>query len=393
MATNDVYSLTPNLANRSLTGAPPALDPTLGKEAADVAVSKVASVSGASSMAGAASALPRSLESDDAVQVGADVLKLTGEALSKTTDQAGSTVLVGANAITSVNKALQGDAYAATSAATAAIEKSATLSSSPVAAVANIALAAVSKDKVAETHDQLKVAAHDALDPHASGAVRTKAFFDMGLKLQQLALLYRTIGNSLFKGGKFLLTQLAKVKHFGPAVAKLETQGAAMAATPFGKALGFANKWIPLLNVAGLVMSGKTAIDVFRDSNSSKTSKVLAAASVATAGLCVAAGVTLGGWALAGVIAGSVAIDLSLANARNRDQTTRDTDKVMANYLEHPGSGLTALNEYAGVVVPAIGKHFLDMGKKIVDKIHHRDIQALKPEAPPPIDPRTITVR
>lgn len=376
-----------DLSSRSLTGGPTPLDPTLRQETTDVVATKLGTVGGVTK---AASSLPGSVKADDPVQVGADVLRLTGEVLARNTGHAGSSVVAGANAITSVNKALQGDVYAATSAATTAIEKSATLSHTPLAAVANVALAGAAQGKVRETNDQLAVAARQALKPDAPRSTRTKAIFDVGLKIQQLALLYRTIGNGTFKGTQFVLNQAAKLKSLAPGVTKLQAHGAALAATRAGKTLVFLNKWIPLLNVAGLVMSGKTAIDVFKDPVASKTSKALAVGSVATAAISVYAGVFWGGWALFGLVAGSIAMDLALANARNLDKTTHDTDARLTSYAAHPGEGTRALGRYTQAVVPAIAQHFYDIGKKIADKLLRREIKAAPP---PPLDPRTIVVR
>lgn len=307
---------------------------SLDKQTVDTAAAKVASSTNGAATA-AASAVS-SIKNQDAIQASADVLKLSGETLAKATP-AGNNLSVGGNVLTSLNKAAQGDTFAAASSATLAVEKlSPTLAKSSVGAVANAFVLTTSPEKLKETRVTLKKAAQRATNENVPFFGRIKAAFDATGAAQQLASMVRTVGNAGWKLAGFVVDKLAKVSRVAPTALKTQSAFAKLAVSPVGKAFGFLNKWIPLLNVAGVVLSGKNAVDVFRNPASSTTSKALSIASIGTAVAGLVAGISFGFLPFLGVIGASILADVALAQSRERDLKSHDTDAAMREEIKHP---------------------------------------------------------
>ena len=119
--------------------------------------------------------------------------------------------------------------------------------------------------------------------------------------------------------GGYIGRVLQKVPALVPLIGKAEEIVAKVGATQFGRSLAFLNKWIPLLNVAWVVMAGKTALDVHHDSQASARSKTLSLVALGASAAVFGAGVLLGPWAFAGITAASIGADLALAYSRKRD--------------------------------------------------------------------------
>jgi hypothetical protein len=135
-----------------------------------------------------------------------------------------------------------------------------------------------------------------------------------------------------------------------------------LAVSPLGKTFGVLNKWIPLLNVAGVAISGKTAVDVFKKEGSSTTSKALSIASVGTAVAGLVAGVSLGFWPFLAVIGGSIFTDVALSHARARDAMHHDTDAQMRSQLDHPVKA-------TGNLIAWVGSEIVNFGEAAVKTV------------------------
>lgn len=340
--------------------------PEAQKELAAATQAKLA-VANDSATAAAASAVV-AIQNKDAVQAGADVLKLTGEALTKrsaaiaetSASAAATKAAMGNNlaatgaAITSIHKAANGDAFAAASQASIAVEK--LTSNSALGAVANAVVLTTSKGKLAEKREEVKKNAETALSTDAPTSKRAKAWLDLSASAYQYAFMARSIGNAAVKVGQFGLGKLGTVAATAAPALKAQGALAKVAASPLGKLFAGLNKWIPLLNVVGVAISGKNAIDVFRSDKSSTASKALSVASVGMALGSLVAGLTIGFWPFLGVVVASVLVDIGLAETRERDRAIGDTDAVMRDRFAHPGRGLADLAGWVGNTGLDIGK-------------------------------------
>jgi hypothetical protein len=317
----------------------------------------------APAMGAAASAL-KSAKDADADQLTADSLKLTSQTLAKATPSASS--LNGASQIISgLNKAAQGDAFGAASAASAAAEKIApALAKSGVGAIASAVIIGAGDQKLGEQAKALKQSVKKAVNPDATGVQRTKAALDVAIHAQNLANLGRTVGAAAVNVGRYGVKLAGKAPALAPAAESVKGAATVFQATRVGRAIGFLNKWIPLLNVAGVALSAKTAVDVFRTHGASKTSKALSIASLATAGAALWAGFALPGAAFLGVIAASIGLDVMLAGARKRDAGSADMDAQARRWATHPGELAGDLGAWIARTVPAIGRKAIALGGK-----------------------------
>lgn len=323
----------------------PELNAQEQKEVAESASAKLAP--GNTGATWAASSAIASVEKGDAVQASADVLRLTGETLKKS--PVANNLSVSGSVISSLNKAVEGDTYTAAAHASAAVEKiSPALANSTVGAVANAALLTASPEKLAESGKEMKKNAKALVSETASPDRKLKAFLDLSNATYNFSFLGRTIGNSAVKVGAFVLDKLTKVASVAPGAFKAQAAAAKIATSPLGQAFAKLNKWIPLLNVAGLVVSGKNAVDVFKNAKSSNTSKVLAGGSLALAFGSLAAGITLGFAPFLGIAAASILVDVGLTQSRKRDKDQGDTDAKMRVRFENPARGLRDLGAWLG---------------------------------------------
>jgi hypothetical protein len=340
-------------ANVSLAyRAPNETKQKIAKQTVDVVAAKVGA--SADPVMTSSASLIASVEKEDAVQASADALKLSAEALAKA--KSASPVLNGvssvASAITSANKAKQGEAYSAASAASAAIEKaSPALANSTVGAIANVAVLATAQGQKQSQAAAVKESAQKVMSA-GTPKQRLKATFDLTAAVQGLVNLYRSVGNAAWKLGTFGLARAAKVASLAPAATKAQAGVAKLATSPVGKLAGFANKWLPFLNIAGVALSAKHAINVFQKGDASTTSKTLSVASVGMALGSLVAGFTLKGLAFVGVIAAGVATDVALAHALGADAKGLDTDARARHILTHPGQSAVGLIGWGKRAIP-----------------------------------------
>jgi hypothetical protein len=352
-----VVNLTAKKDKRDTQDAAAAHAAPIDKQASDAISAKAALASTAQPAAGLAVSITTAVQQQNAVQTSADVLRLSGEALSKTSaTPAISKLGASGNILTSLDKAAQGDTYSAAAAAQTAVAKmSSGLAESPVGAVADAVLLGTGNQKFAKTANQVKVSVVKALNPNASPIQRIKAAFDCTVSAQGLANVGRAMGNAIVGLARFGLQRASNVEKLAPMAGKLGRGAAKVAGSPLGRPIIWLNKWIPLLNVAGVALSAKEALDVFRNRQSSRTTKGLAVASILTAVAGLVAGMTLGGWAFLAIIGASVAADVALAAARKRDHATGDMDMQTRVWLHNP---LRAASDLAALIrrgVPKLG--------------------------------------
>ncbi|MDB5097231.1 MAG: hypothetical protein JWM80_1652 [Cyanobacteria bacterium RYN_339] len=351
--------------------------PPIDKQASDTIAAKTASAGTAAPVTSQAATTIADIHQQDAVKASADVLKLSGDVLAKATSDsmsaAGSKLGAGGHLLASADQIVKGDTYAAASAAQTGLQKlSPALSASPVGAVANAILLGSGNQKLGDQAKTLKTTAAKALSSKASPTQRVKAAFDFTVAGQQLANIGRAMGNAVVGLGTFAAAQASSIARLAPLAGKLEKGAAKVAVSPLGRSLRFLNKWIPLLNVAGVALSGKAAVDVFRGEKSSKTTKVLSIASLLTAAGGLAAGLTLGGLPFVGVIGASVAADLALAAARKRDLTQGDMDQQVATWKAHPAAAAVGATRWLGHAVQAGGNAVIGTIHNMGDRLAGR---------------------
>jgi hypothetical protein len=355
----------------------PAVHP-IDKQASEAIEAKTALAGTAAPVTGQVATTIADFHKQEPVKATADVLKLSGTALAKasdaTTAAAAAKLGAGGQLITTADALAKGDTYTAAAAAQSGLQKlSPALAASPVGAVTNVVLLGSANTKLSDQAKTLKTTAKKALSPTASPTQRAKAAFDFTVASQQLATIGRAMGNAAWSLGNFAIQQASSIARLAPLASKMESGAAKVATSPLGKTLKVLNKWIPLLNVAGVALSGKQAVDVFRNAKSSRTTKVLSIVSVATAAAGLVAGLTMGGWPFVGVIGASVAADLALAAARKRDVTTGDLDRQVAEWRHHPGQAIAAGARGTGLALQAVGKAVIGTIGKAWDRItgHH----------------------
>lgn len=325
------------------------------KQAVDTVQAKVAA--SADPVMASSASLIASVQKEDAVQASADVIKLSAESLAKSSafsTPVANNLSASASVITSVNKAVQGDKFSAASAAVTAIEKaSPKLASSAFGAIANVAVITTGNGKGTTQAEAVKESAKRVLDESATPKQRLNATFDLTTALQGFTNFYRTVGTAAWKLGGFAVSRAANIAALAPAALRAEKGLNVLAASKLGQATGFLNKWLPFLNVAGVAISAKTALDVRHDAKASKTTKALSIASVVAAVAALAAGFTLKGLPFFGVIAAGVATDVALASARTTDARGADTDAHARYWVTHPVAAGRALTGWFGQAIPA----------------------------------------
>lgn len=328
----------------------------IDKQAQQTITAQATLASTAAPSAAVASSLATSVQKNDPVQASADVLRLSSAALEKSNSAGAAKLGVGGNLLTSVNQAAQGDTYSAAVAAQTAVQKiSPALSETPVGAVTNAVLLGTGNKKILTQVKDVAANAVKALDPRKPAVARAKAALDATCNLQTVALVGRAMGNALIGLGKFTVKRAERVSTLAPAAGKVEASAVKVAESPVGRMFGWMNKWIPLLNVAGVALSAKEAVDVFRDHKSSTTTKALSMGSIGMAIASLVAGLTLGGGPFLAVIAASIVAEIALDKARKRDHLTGDMDRQSSYWLNHPGAALRDLAGYLRQAVPHLG--------------------------------------
>lgn len=290
------------------------------ESAAEQAVdAKIGLAAKAAPAIGTAASLIDSAKKQDNLQFAADALKLSAETVAKKTAAAPS-LGAGSEIINGLNKAAQGDAFGAASAASAAAEKLApALAKSGVGALASAVVLGTGENQLAKQAKAVQTSVKKVVDEDASKSQRVRAAFDLTVASQNLAGLVRTLGLAAVNVGRYGVKALGKAEALAPAAAKLTAEAGRVVASPVGRAFTFLNKWIPLLNVAGVAISAKTLVDVYRAPESSARTKGLTIASLVSAGAGLWAGFALGGLAFLGIVGASIGLDLLVARSRKQD--------------------------------------------------------------------------
>lgn len=286
------------------------------------------------------------------------------------------------------------DAFEAAYGASGVVDKLApTFSRGIVGAGLNVLIVGTGAQQLTERHKQFMDGMDQTLRHQTWGF---GAVYNLTSLLQQVAVFWRTMGNSTYKAGMWVLKHAARLPVLAAPVGRV-TQGIAIAAaTPAGRALGFLNKWIPLLNAAWVMLAAKTAWDVTHDPKSSTTAKATAIAGVGASIAAVWAGVALGGMAFMGVTMASIVCDLLLVEVRHRDKTSGDADALAKRWLTHPGEGLAATGRWArrvGGVIAQRAKVVLAKlrGEKVapIERPKRGEPELVIAPAPKAVNPRT----
>lgn len=280
---------------------------------------------------------------DDPVQLAADALQLGAETLASKT--AAAAPLSGSSQLLSgLKKAADGDAAGATLAMAVAGEKLTTRFSGGFGALAGVLALAVNKERLkeqlAETPEKLKA----IVSPSAHSPSRVDSALDAGLHLRELAL----VGHSLVHAGIKVLKNgvrlLGRLSLFASTAKSLSSVGQGLASTPIGSAMSTVNRWLPALNVAGVFLSGKAVLDVFRDGRATGRTKALAVGSLVTSGLALWVGFSAAVIPLLAVVGVSIALDFALSASRKRDHA--DNAKTGSNEPPLAGRTLTAARHF-----------------------------------------------
>lgn len=317
-----------------------------------------------------------------------DALKLRSEANGR------STIGPVMKAARMVQGAQEGDAFDAAYGASGVVEKLApAFSRGILGAGLNVIVVGTGARQLTDRHREFVEGVDQTLRTQGWGF---GAVYRLTSLTQQVAVFWRTLGNSAFKASTWVLKHAARFAPTARAAGRVTAGLAVVAATPAGRTLAFLNKWIPLLNAAWVMLAAKTAWDVHHDAKSSTTSKALALAGVGASVAAVAAGIYLSGAAFMAVTFGSIVFDLLLVEARHRDKAQGDADVVTRRLLTHPGEGLVAAGRWAkrvGGVIAGRAKHVLARlkGEKLPPiERPRRDAEPSGPEPQPrPVpDPR-----
>lgn len=272
---------------------------------------------------------------DDPVQLAADALSLGAQAVA-----ANSTVaapLSGSSQIISgVKKIAEGDAAGAALALATAGEKLASSSgiAGGFATVAGVMTLLRDKnvfiDKIKNTGHHLVA----AVDTPQGEPKRLESAVKAGLGLREVAITTSSLGQTVVKISKNGLKTLGRVRLFSPTAKSLLVLGRGLAETPLGLALRGLQRWLPILNLTGVVFSGKVLADVFGESGSSQRSRLLAAGSFLTAGAAFALGFSGAVLPLLAVVGASIGLDFALEVSRGRDRRN-NVDKAPSKDLGH----------------------------------------------------------
>lgn len=259
-----------------------------------------------------------------------------------------------------ISGAKEGDKFEAAYGASGVIDKLApTFSRSILGAGLNVLVVGTGAQQAGDRHRAFVEGVDATLKQKEWGF---GAVYNLTSLTQQVAVFWRTMANSTYKAGTWLLKHAARVRPLAGPAARVSKGLAVAAATPAGRALAFLNKWIPLLNAAWVMLAAKTAWDVHHDAKSSATSKALALGGVGASVAAVVAGIYLSGAAFLAVTAGSIVADLLLAESRHRDQADGDTDALARRWTTHPFEGLAAGGRWTVKVARVIAgraKHVL----------------------------------
>jgi hypothetical protein len=286
----------------------------------------------------------------DTDKVVVDALKLRTEALARTSPAA-RFLNGGIKLATGAQKAEQGDTYGMAVAASSAMDKlMPTLYKSPVGVAADAVVIMLSDDVIAKQRKALQGSVRRVLAPKFSRWDRMKAACEVAMQSSKLAVMGRAMATAVVNVGRFGLAHLEQFSALKPLVGSLRECGTALAATRVGRVFGFLNRWIPLLNITWLAVSGKVALDVFRNPHSSTTTKALSLASLGLAGAVLVAGIFTGGLPFFVLVGGSILADLALAEARRRDAAGYDNDAEMRKWARNPGEGITETSAWVGDV-------------------------------------------
>ncbi|MEB3196287.1 MAG: hypothetical protein VKP62_03700 [Candidatus Sericytochromatia bacterium] len=293
-----------------------------------VVESKVAMAAKALPVLSSAASALKAAQNDDPVKLAADALQLGADTLATHASAAAS--LSGSSALLrGLTNVVKGDTYGAAAAMSLAADKLAPrIASKGLGALAAAWLLNSGDEKVKSQVVQVGKHVQTIIEPRASGAQRAKAAVDAGVGLVDLAVVARTLCVSVLAIARFALKLAGRSDWLAPTANSLLSAAGEMAKTPGGRWLGNMNRILPALNVAGVAISAKTMIDVFRQPHASSLSKVLSISSLATAGIALWAGFSLPALPFLIIIATSIGLDFWLAASRQRDAKPQPADKA-----------------------------------------------------------------
>ncbi|HEY9856675.1 MAG TPA: hypothetical protein V6D05_13110 [Stenomitos sp.] len=288
---------------------------------ADAVVSKVV---------GAPVALASATASGDAVKAATEAAKAVGQTVA-TTDTAKSSIANGATMVAGVTAAAKGDTFGAAVAAKAVLEKTPALA--PLALAADVLMLSKGDDKIKEQAKAAQKSLQTLASPTAGPAKKIKSGLDLATNAQATITLGQQLSHAVGSLGKFL----ERAEVFRPLVSSGRSAVTWLMETPLGSVVRGLGKVLPFLNVAALANSVWVSHAVWKDRQSSTTTKALAAGSIVTsAGLFLASVSSVFAPFLMPVALAGMTVELGLFYARRRDQDSKDTDKVMVYGLTHP---------------------------------------------------------
>jgi hypothetical protein len=194
---------------------------------------------------------------------------------------------------------------------------------------------------------------------------RVSAALGVAVATTQVTLAYRAVVNSAYAIGKYLLKQMGQVSMLTREAEGLGTAWTAFAETPVGRGLGFLNKWLPLINATWILMAVKTAFDVGRAPQSSRTSKLLACLNIGVAIGVLMAGISATVPAFFATVLGGLVVEVGLASARQIDTRSGDTDQRVALALKHPAQGVKTSWAWLKDVAGALTRQNINAAKEV----------------------------
>lgn len=197
---------------------------------------------------------------------------------------------------------------------------------------------------------------------------RWQGLYTISFAGQQWALMGRALVNALERLTTWTLKGLSRVPWVGPFALVGLQQIAQVSRSPVGQLLKQLNRWIPLLNVAFVVLAGRTAVQVCRDPNSSAGTKALAIASVGMGIGVVAGGFLLTGWNLIGLIVASLVLDAFLANGRAQDRRRADAEALAKKGLKDPHQGFNVAKQLAVATTSHVQENVQEAVTRLLDK-------------------------
>lgn len=266
----------------------------------------------------------------DPVKAAASTAKVVGLKVA-TSDSAKTSITNSATMVAGVTAAAKGDTFGAAYAAKTVLEKSPALA--PFALAADVLMLSKGDDKLKAQAQAAQKSLETLASPNAPRAKKVKSGLDLATNAQSTMTLGQQLGRAIASVASFA----ERAEFLRPAVAAGRSAVSWIMKTPVGSVVRGLGKVLPFLNVAALANSIWVAHTVWKDRNSSSTTKGLAVGSiVASAGLFLVSITPALAPLLVPFAVAGMGVELGLFYARGRDQDHHDTDQVMSYGLSHP---------------------------------------------------------